>query len=118
MQKGIAGWELHAELDVREEDDRVEKTASDAFYKTNLDVLLRGRGVDKLYIAGLQTEFCVDASCRSTLSKDYRVTLVSDGHTAGDADLEAQQIVDHHHYVLLNLAHPTNQIALSPSKDV
>lgn len=64
------------------------------------DDLLRSRGVDHLYISGLQTEFCVDASCRSALSKDYQVTLISDGHTTGDADLGAQQIIDHHNWVL------------------
>jgi nicotinamidase-related amidase len=118
MQRGNAGWALHAALDVRAEDLKVEKTASDAFYETNLDDLLRSRKVDHLYISGLQSEFCVDASCKSALSKDYRVTLISDAHTTGDADLSAQQIIDHHNYALANLAHPKNQIMLSLSSEV
>ncbi len=118
MQKGNPGWELHPALDIKNEDAKVEKTASDVFYKTNLDALLRGRGVDHLYVAGLQSEFCIDASCRSALSKDYQVTLLSDGHTTGDAYLKAPQIIAHHNHVLSNLAHPTNQIKLSLSQEV
>jgi len=118
MKKGSAGWQLHKALDVRDEDIKVEKTASDAFYETNLDELLRSRNVEHLYVAGLQTEFCIDASCRSALSKDYRVTLVSDGHTTAVAQLQAQQIIDHHNYALANLAHPKHQIRLLASAEV
>lgn len=118
MKKGSPGWALHAALDVRDEDLKVEKTASDAFYETNLDDLLRSHKVDHLYISGLQTEFCIDASCRSALSKDYRVTLISDGHTTGDAHLPAPQIIDHHNYTLANLAHPKSLIRLSLSAEV
>ena len=118
MKKGSEGWDLHDALDVQSEDEKVEKTASDSFYKTNLDELLRSRGVDHVYISGLQTEFCVDASCRSALSKDYRVTLISDGHTTGDAYLQAQQAIDHHNHVLANLAHPKHQIVLAVSDEI
>jgi len=118
MKKGNSGWQLHPSLTIKENDLFVEKTASDSFYRTDLEALLRDRGVDHLFITGLQTEYCVDASCRSALSKDFEVTLVSDGHTTGHAFLKAQQTIEHHNNVLSNLAHPTNQIALSLSSDV
>lgn len=110
MKRGEVGWQLDNRLDVQECDLIIEKEASDAFYETQLDDWLRGRGVDHLYVAGLQTEYCVDATCRSALSKGYQVTLVKDGHTTGDSVLPAAQVINHHNALLANLAHPKNQI--------
>lgn len=118
MKRGHSGWELHEALNVKEEDLVLEKEASDSFYATALDEVLRERGVERVYITGLQTEFCVDATARSALSRGYRVTLIADGHTTGDAVLPAEKIVEHHNAVLANLAHPTNSIQVLSSAEV
>ncbi len=112
LQKPNPGWQLHPALDARSTDSYVEKTASDAFYQTNLNQLLKGLGVTDLYIAGLQTEYCVDATCRVAQSLGYQVHLVQDAHTTGDTDLPAQSVIDHHNTVLQNLAHPDRPIKL------
>ena len=118
LKKGNPGWELHDRLDVRAGDHIVEKQASDAFYDTELDDLLRSTGVDHLYVTGLQTEYCVDTTCRSALSRGYGVTLIGDGHTTGDASLSAAEIIAHHNVVLANLAHPLNAITVCASSEI
>jgi len=118
LMKNARGWDLHPSLDARDADIRVEKEASDAFYETDLDVILKAAEVDHVYVTGLQTEFCVDATCRSALSHGYDVTLISDGHTTGDAVLEASATITHHNYALQNLAHPSRNITLCASTDV
>ncbi len=118
MKKGNPGWELHQSLNVRGEDIRVEKEASDSFYESELEQVLQKAGIGHVYITGLQTEFCVDATCRSALSKGYEVTLISDGHTTGDAVIPASKMIEHHNYVLANLAHPTRSIRVCNSQDL
>jgi len=118
MKKGNPGWQLHDALRPEDGDVFVEKEASDSFYNTQLDDQLRQRGVDHLVVTGLQTEYCVDATCRSALSRGYRVTLVSNGHTTGESLLSAAQIVAHHNHVLSNLAHPENTIQLCRSDEL
>ena len=115
MKKGNPGWELHESLDARGDDVFIEKEASDSFYETDLDSTLRENKVDHVFVTGLQTEFCVDATCRAALSRGYRVTLVSDGHTTGDSVLPAKQSIEHHNFVLSNLAHPKSGIELEES---
>jgi len=52
-------------------------------------------------IAGMQTEMCVDSACRAAAALDYRVTLVSDGHTTWDTPgLTADRIIAHHNRLL------------------
>ena len=110
MMKGEPTWELCPDLDRADEDIVVHKTASDSFYKTNLDALLQEFRISRVMVTGLQSEYCVDTTCRSALSKGYDVLLISDAHTTGDSHMKAQAVIDHHNQVLANLAHPDHQV--------
>ena len=66
-------------------------------------------GIRRLVLAGIQTDYCVDTTCRRAFSLGYDVTLVADGHTTWDGDafsekaddaLRAAQIIAHHNRVL------------------
>jgi nicotinamidase-related amidase len=118
MMIGNSGWKLHPSLDVKDNDLFVEKEASDSFYETSLDDVLRANDIGHVYVTGLQTEFCVDTTCRSALSRGYSVTLVSDAHTTGDSHLSAAAIIDHHNKVLSNLAHPERKIDVKSSGEI
>jgi len=84
MKKDSLGWQLDPRLHLREQDCIVHKQASDAFYHSTLQDLLQQHQIDRVFITGMQTEYCIDATCRSALSLDYEVVLVADGHTTGD----------------------------------
>jgi len=92
---GEPGWELHPALAPQPDELIVQKTTPDSFYQTTLKEELTGRAIEKLVIAGIQTDYCVDTTCRRAMSEGYAVTLISDAHsTWGDGDLSAQQIID------------------------
>ena len=56
----------------------------------------------------MQSEYCVDTTCRSALSRDFDVTLASDAHTTGGP--AAALVIAHHNAVLPNVAHPSRRI--------
>lgn len=98
---GASGWEIHPSIAPVEGDVVVQKKTPDSFHKTNLHQELEARGIKKLIIAGLQSEYCVDTTCRRAVTLDYDVILVSDAHSTWNSPLlTAQQIVDHHNQVL------------------
>jgi len=51
----------------------------DKFYGTPLDQLLRARDIRHLVITGVMTDLCVLGTAFSASTREYRVTLVSDG---------------------------------------
>ena len=118
MMKGELGWMIHRDLRTHVGDTTVEKQASDAFYGTRLEETLRKLGVDTILVAGMQTEFCVDATCRSALSHGFDVVLLADCHTTGDSALSARQVIDHHNSLLANLAHPHHRVAVMAESEV
>lgn len=101
-------WELLDELDVESEDILIEKYANDAFYESNLRSRLTELSIRELFITGCATDFCVESSIQSALSKDYHITVVEDGHTTGDRPhINAQKVIEHYNWVWQNMI-PTN----------
>jgi nicotinamidase-related amidase len=101
LAKGSAGWPAHPLVAPRAGEIVVEKRNSSAFHDTDLHRRLGESGVDRLVIAGMQTEMCVDSACRAAAALDYRVVLVADGHTTYDTpQLVADQIIAHHNRLL------------------
>jgi nicotinamidase-related amidase len=79
----------------------VEKRHSGAFHDTDLHRRLADAGIDRLVIAGMQTEMCVDSACRGAVALGYRVVLVADGHTTWDTPaVDAERIIAHHNRLL------------------
>ena len=82
MRWGSDGIEIVDDLDPRPEDQYVTKHRYDAFYNTNLEVLLntvRGyRAVDTVIIAGTLTEVCCESTARSAFMRDFKVAFAAD----------------------------------------
>ncbi|KPL21812.1 MAG: hypothetical protein AMJ93_08735 [Anaerolineae bacterium SM23_84] len=100
-QPGTPGWEIHCGIAPDEGDVVVQKRHPDAFQDTNLQSELQSRDVDHLIVTGMQTEYCVDTTCRRAYSLGYKVTLVTDAHGTWDTDsLTAEQVIAHHNEAL------------------
>ena len=98
------GWPLLPELNRAPADAVVRKTLNDAFAGTELQTILAGLAPDRVLIAGWATDFCVDSTVRSAVSRDHHVVVVSDGHTLSDRPhLDAPSVIRHHHWVWSDL---------------
>jgi nicotinamidase-related amidase len=101
LETGTKEWEIHSEIKPANTDTIIQKTTPDAFYKTNLQKELQKLQIEHLVLAGIQSEVCVDTTCRNAYSLGYDITLVTDAHSTWDSeDLTAQQIIHHHNNVL------------------
>lgn len=76
--RGTPGAEIHASLAPQEGEPVVVKEEVNAFLRTDLDSLLRGKGVSRLVIVGAMSHMCVDAASRAALDLGYEVTLAHD----------------------------------------
>ncbi|SFL06221.1 Nicotinamidase-related amidase [Paenibacillus sp. 1_12] len=109
LEHGAKGWEIHPEIAPSEQDVKIQKYTPDSFHNTNLQAELDLREIKKLYITGIQSEVCVDTTCRRAFSLGYEVTLIKDAHSTWDTNiLNAVQIIEHHNSVLTWFAKLTN----------
>ncbi|MEO6903727.1 MAG: isochorismatase family protein [Bacteroidia bacterium] len=108
FEKVNADWENLDELMIEPIDTRIDKYANDAFYKSDLQSKLKELNVNELFITGCATDFCVESTIQSALTKDYNITVVADGHTTGERPhLKAEQVVEHYNWVWQHMI-PTN----------
>lgn len=66
------------ELKPQEGDIEIYKTRYSGFYKTELDDVLRSRGITHLIITGCTTSICVDSTVRDANFRDYSPILLED----------------------------------------
>ncbi|MGG3280637.1 cysteine hydrolase family protein [Paenibacillus solani] len=96
LKEGIEAWKINSEITPAMTDTIIQKTRPDSFYNTTLAEELKRQGVKHVILAGIQSELCVDTTCRRASSLGYDITLVSDAHsTWSNSMLTAQQIIDH-----------------------
>ncbi|GAB6989940.1 cysteine hydrolase family protein [Paenibacillus pini] len=101
LEYGKPSWFIHPSIAPNKEDIIIEKKTPDSFHKTTLQEQLDSIGVNKLIITGIQTDICVDTTCRRAFSLGYDVILVKDAHsTWNSSELTATQIINHHNNVL------------------
>jgi len=65
---------------VRPRDDErvVIKHRYDAFYGTDLDLILRARGLHTLLVTGVATNVCVETTAREAFVRGYRLVMIAD----------------------------------------
>ena len=70
---------LHANLIVDERDIILDKPRYGAFHATDLELILRSRGIDSVIISGISTNVCCETTAREGMVRDFRVFFLSDG---------------------------------------
>ena len=79
---GDFGHALYPSLEVRPGDPIVRKTRFSAFIQgaSDLDAVLRARGIDTLIIVGTATNVCSESTARDAMMLNYKVFFVSDAN--------------------------------------
>ncbi len=103
-EPGTPGWAIHPDLAPAAGETIVEKREDDAFHQTTLPGILAEQGIRRLVVAGMQSELCVDTTCRRAYTLGYEVVLAADGHSTYDGVLPAAQTIAHHNYLLTSYA--------------
>ncbi|PTQ13098.1 isochorismatase [Sphingomonas oleivorans] len=93
FRKGSWGAQIIDELSPVEGDIVIEgKRGLDCFASTNIDFILRARGITHVVLAGFLTNCCVESTMRSAYERGYRVVTLTDC-TAALSEEEQQMAV-------------------------
>ncbi len=84
LADGTPGVEIYPEIAPQPGEHVIRKHRYSAFFGTDLDMILRGWGVDTVIIAGTTTENCCHATARDAFFHDYKVVFLSDATATFD----------------------------------
>jgi nicotinamidase-related amidase len=78
LVRGEYGHDIIDELKPLPQEPVVDKPGKGAFYATDLDSLLRNRGISQLVVCGVTTEVCVNTTVREANDRGYDCLVLED----------------------------------------
>jgi nicotinamidase-related amidase len=93
INQGSESAAFHRNLIIDERDILLDKPRFGAFHGTDLELLLRSRGIDTIIVTGISTSVCCETTAREAAVRDFHVLFVDDATaTFGIGDLSPEAI--------------------------
>jgi nicotinamidase-related amidase len=78
LVRGEPGHDIVSALYPAPGEPVIDKPGKGAFYQTELELILRNRGIENLLVCGVTTEVCVSTTVREANDRGYRCIVLAD----------------------------------------
>ena len=103
LEKGTDGWQIFCDIAPNSNELIFEKQYNSAFHKTALREYLLSKEIDTIILVGLQTEYCIDATCKSAFDYGYKIIIPEETNSTFDNEyLPADKLYEYYNYKIWN----------------
>lgn len=91
LAHGTDGWTIWKELSPMEGEIVIEKRFNSAFRQTGLREYMNQINAENIVLCGMQSEHCMDATCKVAFEYGYHITIVEDTTSTFDNEFASGQ---------------------------
>ncbi len=103
FEKNTPSWEIYNEIKPTDDETIFDKKYNSAFHKTGLEIYLDSKGIENIILVGLQTEYCIDATCKSAYDLNYNIIIPEETNTTfGNEFLNGENLYKFYNYKIWN----------------
>lgn len=101
LKLGAYECEFHKSIAPADNEVVISKNFNSSFRKTSLKEYLDKQGIKTLIITGMQTECCIDTTCRVAFEYEFNIIIPEKTNTTFDREtITGKEIYEYHNFVL------------------
>ena len=103
LEYGTDGWQIYAMIAPARDEKIFDKQYNSAFLNTGLKKYLDSKEINTIILVGLQTEYCIDTTCKSAFEYGYKVIIPEETNTTFDNEyLSGEKLYAFYNYKIWN----------------
>ena len=84
LERDTKGWEIYHAIAPMPNERIFDKKFNSAFRETGLQEYLDKKGIKTIILSGMQTEYCIDTTCKVAFEFGYNIVVPEDTTTTFD----------------------------------
>lgn len=103
LEPNTDGWEIYEDISPNANETVINKQYNSAFKETNLKEYLDRKGIDQLIITGMQTEYCIDTTCKIAFEYGFKLVIPEKTNTTfNNGSLLAKDLYEYYNFNIFN----------------
>lgn len=97
------GWKIYGEVSPNANEKVIRKNYNSAFKETNLKEYLNSKSINQLIITGMQTEYCIDTTCKVAFEYGFKLIIPEKTNTTFDnGNISAKDLYEYYNFNIFN----------------
>lgn len=97
FQPGTPGWQIYKEIQPAQDEKIFDKHFNSAFRQTSLKGYLEQKRIKLIILVGMQTEYCIDATCKVAFEYGFEVIIPEGVVTTYDNDTFLAEVINQYY---------------------
>lgn len=99
LEPGSKGWQIYNQIEPKEGEKIIEKRYNSAFKNTELKTYLDKKNIDTIILVGMQTEYCIDTTCKVAFEHGFKLIIPEETNTTFDNEyMSGKEIYTYYNY--------------------
>lgn len=103
LEPNSDGWKIYGEIGPNTNEKVICKNYNSAFKETILKEYLNSKGLNQLIITGMQTDYCIDTTCKVAFEYGFKLIIPEKTNTTFDnGNISAKDLYEHYNFNIFN----------------